>query len=104
MPRYGFLWYDESTSHVSFDAAHISSATEYFEDLQNGNIQLEDLPNMKGKWKNGQTEYLDLHEIKVKDDSDIYTIKEKVEIEYDPDAEYKRQLEESIPELEKHND
>jgi hypothetical protein len=89
MPRYSFLWYDESTSHVSFDAAHISSATEYFEDLQNGNIQLEDLPNMKGKWKNGQTEYLDLHE---------------VEIEYDPDAEYKRQLEESIPELEKHND
>jgi hypothetical protein len=44
---------------------------------------------MKGKWMNGQTEYLYLHE---------------VEIEYDPDAEYKRQLEESIPELEKHND
>jgi hypothetical protein len=89
MPRYSFIWFEESRSNVSFDAPHISSATEYFEDLQNGKIQLEDLPNMKGKWMNGQTEYLYLHE---------------VEIEYDPDAEYKRQLEESIPELEKHND
>ena len=89
MPRYSFMWYEESSSHVSFDAANISSATEYFEDLQNGKIEIDDLPNVKGKWKNGQTEYLDLQE---------------VEIEYDPDAEYKRQLEESIPELEKHND
>jgi len=83
MPRYSFIWFEESRSNVSFDAPHIDSAMQYFEDLQNGNIELEDLPNMKGKWKNGQTEYLDLHE---------------VEIEYDPDAEYKRQLEESIPE------
>ena len=89
MPRYSFMWYEENSSHVSFDAANISSATEYFEDLQNGKIEIDDLPNVKGKWKNGQTEYLDLQE---------------VEIEYDPDAEYKRQLEESIPELEKHND
>ena len=89
MPRYSFMWYEESSSHVSFDAANISSATEYFEDLQNGKIEIDDLPNVKGKWKNGQTEYLDLQE---------------VEIQYDPDAEYKRQLEESISELEKHND
>ena len=89
MPRYSFIWFEESRSNVSFDAAHISSATEYFEDLQNGNIQLEDLPNMKGQWKNGQTEYLYLHEVNT---------------DLDPDAEYKRQLEESIPELEKHND
>ena len=83
MPRYSFIWFEESRSNVSFDAAHISSATEYFEDLQNGNIQLEDLPNMKGQWKNGQTEYLYLHEVNT---------------DLDPDAEYKRQLEESIPE------
>lgn len=89
MPRYSFMWCEESSSHVSFDAAHINSAMEYFEDLQNGKIEIDDLPNVKGKWKNGQTEYLDLQE---------------VEVEYDPDAEYKRQLEESIPELEKHND
>ena len=89
MPRYSFIWYEENTVHVSFEAANISSATEYFEDLQNGKIEIDDLPNVKGKWKNGQTEYSDLQE---------------VEIEYDPDAEYKRQLEESIPELEKHND
>ena len=89
MPRYSFIWFEESSSHVSFDTANISSATEYFEDLQNGKIEIDDLPNVKGKWKNGQTEYSDLQE---------------VEIQYDPDAEYKRQLEESIPELEKHND
>ena len=83
MPRYSFIWYEESSSHVSFDAANISSATEYFEDLQNGKFEIDDLPEIKGKWKNGQVEYSDLQE---------------VEIEYDPDAEYKRQLEESIPE------
>lgn len=83
MPRYSFMWYEESSSHVSFDAANISSATEYFEDLENGKIEIDDLPNVKGKWKNGQVEYSGLQE---------------VEIEYDPDAEYKRQLEESIPE------
>ena len=89
MPRYSFIWYEENTVHVSFEAANISSATEYFEDLQNGKFEIDDLPEIKGKWKNGQTEYSDLQE---------------VEIQYDPDAEYKRQLEESIPELEKHND
>ena len=89
MPRYSFIWYEENTVHVSFEAANISSATEYFEDLQNGKFEIDDLPEIKGKWKNGQVEYSDLQEI---------------EIEYDPDAEYKRQLEESIPELEKHND
>lgn len=83
MPRYSFMWYEESSSHVSFDAANISSATEYFEDLENGKIEIDDLPNVKGKWKNGQVEYSGLQE---------------VEIEYDPDVEYKRQLEESIPE------
>ena len=83
MPRYSFIWYEESSSHVSFDAANISSATEYFEDLQNGKFEIDDLLEIKGKWKNGQVEYSDLQE---------------VEIEYDPDAEYKRQLEESIPE------
>ena len=89
MPRYSFIWYEENTVHVSFEAANISSATEYFEDLQNGKFEIDDLPEIKGKWKNGQVEYSDLQE---------------VEIEYDPDVEYKRQLEESIPELEKHND
>ena len=89
MPRYSFMWYEENTVHVSFEAANISSATEYFEDLQNGKFEIDDLPEIKGKWKNGQVEYSDLQE---------------VEIEYDPDAEYKRQLEESIPEFEKHND
>lgn len=83
MPRYSFIWYEESSSYVSFDAANISSATEYFEDLENGKIEIDDLPNVKGKWKNGQVEYSGLQE---------------VEIEYDPDVEYKRQLEESIPE------
>jgi 6-phosphogluconate dehydrogenase (decarboxylating) len=83
MPRYSFMWYEENTVHVSFEAANISSATEYFEDLQNGKFEIDDLPEIKGKWKNGQVEYSDLQE---------------VEIEYDPDAEYKRQLEESIPE------
>jgi hypothetical protein len=76
MPRYSFIWFEESRSNVSFDAAHISSATEYFEDLQNGKIQLEDLPNMKGQWKNGQTEYLYLHEVEI-----------------DPDKAYKEGLE-----------
>lgn len=89
MPRYSFIWYEENTVHVSFEAANISSATEYFEDLQNGKFEIDDLPEIKGKWKNGQVEYSDLQE---------------VEIQYDPDAEYKRQLEESISELEKHND
>ena len=98
MPRYSFMWYEASTVHASFEAANISSATEYFEDLQNGKIEIDDLPNVKGKWKNGQTEYLDLQEMPIEDDLDIYTIKEKIEVEYDPDAEYKRQLEESIPE------
>ena len=83
MPRYSFMWYEENTVHVSFEAANISSATEYFEDLQNGKFEIDDLPEIKGKWKNGQVEYSDLQE---------------VEIEYDPDVEYKRQLEESIPE------
>ena len=83
MPRYSFIWYEENTVHVSFEAANISSATEYFEDLQNGKFEIDDLPEIKGKWKNGQVEYSDLQE---------------VEIEYDPDVEYKRQLEESIPE------
>ena len=80
MPRYSFIWYEENTIHVSFEAANISSATEYFEDLQNGKFEIDDLPEIKGKWKNGQVEYSDLQE---------------VEIEYDPDPDkvYKEGLE-----------
>ena len=80
MPRYSFMWYEESSSHVSFDAANISSATEYFEDLQNGKIEIDDLPNVKGKWKNGQTEYLNLQEV-------------NTDLDPDPDKVYKEGLE-----------
>ena len=95
MPRYSFMWYEENTVHVSFKAANISSATEYFEDLQNGKFEIDDLPKIKGQWKNGQTEYLDLEEMPIEDDLDIYTIKEKIEVEYDPDPDkvYKEGLE-----------
>jgi hypothetical protein len=95
MPRYSFMWYEENTVHVSFEAANISSATEYFEDLQNGKFEIDDLPKIKGQWKNGQTEYLDLEEMPIEDDLDIYTIKEKIEVEYDPDPDkvYKEGLE-----------
>lgn len=70
MPRYSFMWYEQNKSRVSFDAPNLDSAMQYFEDLENGKIDMEDLPKIKGMWKSGQTEYVDLRAVDTDPDPD----------------------------------
>ena len=64
MTRYRITYYEEDSGFIYFDAPNLSDAEGLLEQLQNGEIDDTDLPEMVKKSRNGQLEYEELEEVK----------------------------------------
>ena len=64
MTRYRFAYYEEESGYIYFDAENLTEAEGLLEQLQNGEIDDTDLPEMVKKSRNGQLEYEELEEVK----------------------------------------
>jgi uncharacterized protein with ACT and thioredoxin-like domain len=62
MSTYRISFWEEQGGFIYFEAENLEQAKELFEQLENGEIFDEDLPNAVRKVKNGQCEYSLLEE------------------------------------------
>ena len=63
MPQYRISYWEERGGFIYFDADNKEQAVELYNQLQDGAIDEDDLPNMVNKWKNGQMEYEEPEEV-----------------------------------------
>lgn len=63
MPNYRFKLDEEQYGYVYFDADSMTEAQELLEQVQDGELMPEDLPNGFVRIKNGQCEYTELEEV-----------------------------------------
>lgn len=61
--RYRIHWFEEQGGAIYFDAESEEHAQELFEQLEQGAIDEDDLPNMVKKTRNGQYEYQDMENV-----------------------------------------
>ena len=64
MNTYRISFWEEQGGFTYFDAESLEQAEELFQQVQDGELFDEDLPNAVRKVKNGQCEYQYLEEIK----------------------------------------
>jgi hypothetical protein len=64
MSTYRIDYYEEESGFIYFEAENLKQAQELFEQVQNGEIFDEDLPNFFKKSRNGQNEFHSLEEVK----------------------------------------
>jgi len=64
MTRYRFTYYEEESGFIYFDAENLTEAEALLEQVQNGEIDDTDLPEMVKKSRNGQVDYDQLEEVK----------------------------------------
>jgi hypothetical protein len=57
MPQYRISYWEEQGGFIYFNADNKEQAMELYNQLQEGAIENDDLPDMVNKWKNGQIEY-----------------------------------------------
>lgn len=63
MPRFRIRFYQEDSGFIYFEATSILQARALLEQLQDGDIDKDDLPDMGISWKNGSSEFADLEEV-----------------------------------------
>jgi hypothetical protein len=63
MKRYRFKLDEEQYGYVYFDAESMTEAESLLEQVQDGDLMPEDLPNGRVNIKNGQCNYEDLEEV-----------------------------------------
>lgn len=64
MKTYRISFWEEQGGFTYFDAESLAEAEELFQQVQDGELSDEDLPNAIRKVKNGQCEYQSLEEVK----------------------------------------
>jgi uncharacterized membrane protein len=64
MPQYRFGYWEEQGGFIYFEAKDIDEARRLYEQMENGEILEDDLPDYYKNYKNGQTEYEKLEEVK----------------------------------------
>jgi hypothetical protein len=64
MTRYRISYYEEESGFIYFDAPNLADAEGLLEQLQNGEIDDTDLPEMVKKSRNGQLEFDSLEAVK----------------------------------------
>lgn len=64
MNTYRISYYEEDSGFIYFDALNLTEAEALAEQLQNGEIDYEELPEVIRKSRNGQAEFNQLEEVK----------------------------------------
>jgi hypothetical protein len=64
MTQYRISYYEEDSGYIYFDAPNLADAEGLLEQLQNGEIDYEELPEAFRKSRNGQAEFDSLEEVK----------------------------------------
>ena len=65
MARFQFNYYVEDYGRVAFDAKDMQEAESLFNQVCNGEIDYEDLPNYSKKWKGGDVIHDNLIQIEL---------------------------------------
>lgn len=64
MATYRITYYEEDSGFIYFDAKNLTEAEGLLEQVQNGEIDYEELPEVIRKSRNGQVDYDQLEEVK----------------------------------------
>ena len=64
MKKYRIGFWEEQGGFIYFEAENLKEAEELFQQVQDGDISDEDLPEAIRKVGDGQCEYLELEEVK----------------------------------------
>ena len=64
MTRYRITYYEEDSGYIYFDAPNLTEAEGLLEQLQTGEIDYEELPEVIRKSRNGQVDFDQLEEVK----------------------------------------